>query len=310
MIEADSDTKLKKVEAAKKKADELRTSDSRRNQWKTASTKEQRSGAMQSIVENREFASYSKEEQKKAMREASSIHPDTAKKLYKAAPHIAIETRNEYQEDMKRATAQGNFKKARQISHTMKKSGFLLSQKDKEQGYKTFGDKLADSIQTKDIPSMDPKAFDDKEFLASTTKLWGSTKVKAVGRELGSSGIKGIQQGIDEMGKGNLEKENFSLFKYLEGNAGSEWGLATPDVKRGEERIGNEREKQKTQNNGEVIPTVHQAREKAEKEEEELQKWLDSLEKKRENQGHQHKSKKEKREGGDEEDKGATSGTA
>ena len=289
MIEAGSDTKLKKVESAKKKADGLKTSDSRRAQWKVARTKEERSGAMQSVVENREFKKYSKEEQKRAMRDAAEVSPDAAKKLYKAAPHVAIEMRNEYKGKMKTATKQGNFGEVRRISHTMKKSGLLLSPKDKKEGHKTFGDKLASSIQTKDIPSMDPKAFEDKEFSAGVAKLWGSAKVKAVGRELGSSGTRGIQQAVDEMGETNLKKENFSLFKYLEGNTGSEFGLASPEVERGRERRQDE---QKRQEDGKVIPTVYQAREKAEKEEEELQDWLDKLEKKKGNQGHQPKQDK------------------
>jgi hypothetical protein len=223
------------------------------------------------------------------MRDAAEVSPDTAKKLYKAAPHVAIEMRNEYKGKMKTATKQGNFGEVRRISHTMKKSGLLLSPKDKKEGHKTFGDKLASSIQTKDIPSMDPKAFEDKEFSAGVAKLWGSAKVKAVGRELGSSGTRGIQQAVDEMGETNLKKENFSLFKYLEGNTGSEFGLASPEVERGRERRQDE---QKRQEDGKVIPTVYQAREKAEKEEEELQDWLDKLEKKKGNQGHQPKQDK------------------
>ena len=290
MTEALSETKLKKAETAKKEADKARTAETRRVQWKMAKTKEERSGVMESIVENREFANYSKEEQKRVMKEAALVHPKTAQKFYRAAPDTAIEMRDEYKTQIKKEIKQNNFGRARIIKQTMSKSGLILSKEDNAKGYKTFGDKLAGSIQVKDIPLMDPAAFKNKEFLAGTTKLWGGTKMKAVERELGRTGVQEIQQGVDEMGKTNLQRENYSLFKFIEGNAGSEIGLGLPDEARGRRELIERRKK--INGDEKEIPTIYQAREKGEGEEEALIKNFIDLEAKKRGEKHRPKENK------------------
>ncbi|MCX6738214.1 MAG: hypothetical protein NTY11_02270 [Candidatus Parcubacteria bacterium] len=226
------ETEITKVEESKTIADKLKTSQSRRAKFDRDVEEhnyEAQVGDIQSVIKNHELDKYSEQEIKNTMRYAGRIDKKLAEKVMVNAPKKAEELADDYQKEIGVAKRDGKNKKARRLLKEAEDMGLILDEKDKEKGYGTLSDKLADKIKKEDIPNLDPDDLKDQEYMASMMKFWDPSKFATAGRELGRRALEEIQKGMDTVGGKKLETEYKSLGKFADSTAAGDLGIRKPE---------------------------------------------------------------------------------
>ncbi len=192
---------------------------------RNAKNKIERISAILSKFEKGETSDLTSSEIEQGMEAASNSYPSQLNKMNGMAPDIALKNEKKYAKQVEELREAGDDKAANKIQEKMEQMGLILSNKDKEKGYKRLSDKLADGIKAKDISSLRIESFENEEYAESFFKHGTGEKFSAMGRELNRPGLEIIQKKINETEPERLKTEYPALHKFSTSNVAASSGL-------------------------------------------------------------------------------------